>query len=53
MVIRWSDFSKENLKDFIKNSVMNSPKEYVKSLMEYVTYLSDHPNNIIVSDSFS
>ena len=43
MVIKWSDFSKENIKDFTKNSLMLSPKNYVKSLLEYVTYLSDHP----------
>ena len=41
MVIKWSNFSKSNLKDFAKNSKMVSALEYIKALVEYVYCLSE------------
>jgi len=43
MVIRWTEFAKTNLKDFSKNTHMTheNTKNYIKSLVQYVEYLSD------------
>ncbi len=43
MVIKWSQFSRENLQDFVKNSKIISPLNYVISLVEYVQYLTENP----------
>ena len=43
MVVIWSDFAKQNLKNFIATTLMtkeNSTK-YVKRLVEYVGYLDE------------
>lgn len=43
MVIKWSDFAKSNLKDFIENSKMSEPVKYVESLVESADILKDNP----------
>lgn len=43
MVIKWSDFAKNNLQDFIKNSKMSEPVNYVENLVESVKLLEDNP----------
>ena len=43
MVIKWSEFSKQNLQDFVNNSKMVSPINYVISLVEYAKYLTENP----------
>lgn len=42
MVIKWTEFAKINLKDFLKNTQMTheNAKKYIKSLVQYVEYLS-------------
>ena len=43
MVIKWSDFAKRNLYDFIQNSKLYSPNIYVKNLVYYASILKDNP----------
>ena len=43
MGIKWSDFAKENLHDFVKYSKMESPIEYVEKLVWSVSILKDYP----------
>lgn len=42
MVIKWSYFARDNLKDFIKNSKMSSPYKYAELLVEYVNGLVEN-----------
>ena len=43
MVIKWSDFAKDNLKDFVEYSKKKSPIEYVENLVSSVYLLIDNP----------
>lgn len=43
MVIKWSDFAKDNMQDFIKNSKISSPKEYIENLILNVSLLENYP----------
>lgn len=43
MGIKWSDFAKENLYDFVRCSKMESPVEYVENLVQSVSILEDYP----------
>lgn len=43
MVIKWSNFAKSNLHDFIQNSKLYSPNIYVKNLVNSVSILKDNP----------
>ena len=43
MVIKWSDFAKSNLKDFIKYSKLSSPNDYADKLVMSVYILEDNP----------
>lgn len=45
MVIQWSDFSKSNLKSFVKNSKLYHPNIYIKSLVENVNILKSNPKS--------
>ena len=41
MVIIWSNFAKNNLRDFATSTYMQHPKDYIKSLVNYVSILSE------------
>lgn len=43
MVIKWTEFAKMNLKDFLNNTIMahENAINYIKSLMQYTEYLSE------------
>ena len=43
MVIKWSNFAQENLKDFAGHSKLSSPTSYVKELVKSVYILEDFP----------
>lgn len=41
MVIKWSHFAKKNLRDFINNSTLTYPINYVQKLIKVVSFLQD------------
>ena len=43
MVIKWSNFAKENLQEFNQYSRLSSPKTYIKELVNTVNILEDNP----------
>ena len=43
MVIKWSDFAKDNLKYFIETSKLTHPLVYAESLVRNLFLLTDNP----------
>ncbi|MBO5348921.1 MAG: type II toxin-antitoxin system RelE/ParE family toxin [Clostridia bacterium] len=43
MVIKWSDFSKSNMQDFVKYSKMETPIKYIENLVLSVSSLENYP----------
>ena len=60
MVIKWSDFSKNNMQDFVKYSKMENLTKYIENLVLSVSILENYPeagkvlfytNNIVTSNN--
>lgn len=45
MVIKWSDFAKSNLEDFVRYSKLEEPKEYVNALVNSISKLKEFPES--------
>ena len=43
MVIKWSDFAKLNIKDFINNSKLSTPQKYIEELVNTTNVLLYNP----------
>ena len=43
MVIKWSDFSKNNMQDFVKYSKMETTTKYIEKLVLSVSILENYP----------
>lgn len=45
MVIKWSEFAKKNLRDFVKYSTLLSPTSYVRELVSIISILQNQPKS--------
>lgn len=45
MVIKWSNFSKSNLQDFVEYSKMEKPTKYIENLVNSLSILENHPES--------